>query len=808
MKMADEDEIDVLGDFSLDNLLSKNTTGISCYDSSQNTELLSDYTLNSPWLLENPVSNSDCWYTTADDGNATNTSLGFDEVICTEHKSSDEWTEDEKLSLSKGLEIFGKHCNSLAQFIGSKSPGQVRYYLKHHYNKNATVISSNFNNLYNMLDVTNKNNASISTTDLPSVFQMSDIIEDSQIPASIEEVIAVVSTARPTVQSITKKPCTKKKQYKNISSKKFKFSSHLPRGQQSQLKFPAKRKKIREKTINHDKGSVTDLNKIKHVAPVQYHPVSTGEEIVKIQKEECSESDAEIDVDVDVDELKPVKGTILIKDDSEKISAILKEETAVKQNYIKDVKIEEAITLVTASSNNEDECLKRQLESVDEPVFKFLTSCETPTSEYYLEDNIITEAEKFIHSEFFKGRPTKTPSRYLKIRNSILDFWLENKPQYCTKTAVRRVLKNCGDVNCIGRIHQYLEQIGAINFGCEQTTYIRPLFNITSVASQPKEKNVATILHKNEVSRPRMKKKFYNDGEGGYTLMHDENGKIIDTNVVNEDKQSKPRTHRRQNIKLVYCKMFTDENPAPYEVNIHLSALLLIDIHAHSALIEVMGLLGGYFDRENNILHITRYIPCKGLDHSNTHCDMCPVSQSEASEALHEAGVEVIGWFHSHPTFYPNPSVQDIDTQLSMQTYLSNKYKPFVGVILSPFRALATALVSEYRCLIVDKDNNIEDVGIPFKFQTNLNSQSLNVQQFLDQAVDIFTAENNIPKEYKIDFEKPYFHDTSITYLEKLLASVKLHLARCSEINKMTCDTIVHGITEICLRSRSIEEEL
>lgn len=43
--------------------------------------------------------------------------------------------------------------------------------------------------------------------------------------------------------------------------------------------------------------------------------------------------------------------------------------------------------------------------------------------------------------------------------------------------------------------------------------------------------------------------------------MHDENGKIIDTKVVNEDKQSKPRTHRRPNIKLVYCKMFTGETP-------------------------------------------------------------------------------------------------------------------------------------------------------------------------------------------------------------------------------------------------------
>lgn len=32
-----------------------------------------------------------------------------------------------------------------------------------------------------MLDATNKNSASISTTDFPSVFQMSDIIEDSQV---------------------------------------------------------------------------------------------------------------------------------------------------------------------------------------------------------------------------------------------------------------------------------------------------------------------------------------------------------------------------------------------------------------------------------------------------------------------------------------------------------------------------------------------------------------------------------------------------------------------------------------------------
>ena len=27
-------------------------------------------------------------------------------------------------------------------------------------------------------------------------------------------------------------------------------------------------------------------------------------------------------------------------------------------------------------------------------------------------------------------------------------------------------MKNCGDVNTVGKIHAYLQQIGAINFGC------------------------------------------------------------------------------------------------------------------------------------------------------------------------------------------------------------------------------------------------------------------------------------------------------------------------------------------------------
>lgn len=134
----------------------------------------------------------------------------------------------------------------------------------------------------------------------------------------------------------------------------------------------------------------------------------------------------------------------------------------------------------------------------------------------------------------------------------------------------------------------------------------------------------------------------------------------------------------------------------------------------------------------------------------------------------------MIGWFHSHPTFYPNPSLQDIDTQLSMQEYLSNVYSPFVGVILSPFRTLTNTLTSEYRCLIVDKhQENKDGVGVPYKFLTDLCSDNFNIKRTLKHAEYIFSMKSNIPSEFVIDFNNPYFQDNTITYMDKVNMKVE-----------------------------------
>ena len=83
-----------------------------------------------------------------------------------------------------------------------------------------------------------------------------------------------------------------------------------------------------------------------------------------------------------------------------------------------------------------------------------------------IDRNVIQDLEKDHNVEFFMGRALKTPERYMKIRNYILDMWEKTKPNFLFKTAVRSGLRNCGDVNSIGRVHAFLEDIGAINEGC------------------------------------------------------------------------------------------------------------------------------------------------------------------------------------------------------------------------------------------------------------------------------------------------------------------------------------------------------
>ena len=52
------------------------------------------------------------------------------------------------------------------------------------------------------------------------------------------------------------------------------------------------------------------------------------------------------------------------------------------------------------------------------------------------------------------------------------------------------------------------------------------------------------------------------------------------------------------------------------------------------------------------------------------------VSQTQGSESILAQGQSVVGWYHSHPTFAPNPSIRDMETQEKFQV-TDNIFYPF-----------------------------------------------------------------------------------------------------------------------------------
>jgi protein MYSM1 len=145
-----------------------------------------------------------------------------------------------------------------------------------------------------------------------------------------------------------------------------------------------------------------------------------------------------------------------------------------------------------------------------------------------------------------------------------------------------------------------------------------------------------------------------------------------------------------------------------------MEALAIIDIHAHCVKTEVIGLLGGVYCEQTQQLFILTAEPCASLEDHDLQCDMDPVSQAEAKESLESKNSKVVGWYHSHPTFVPNPSLRDLETQSNFQQMFSKESgQPFIALILSPYSTVTepsakNTLVSKFKCLWVSDQTNIQ----------------------------------------------------------------------------------------------------
>ena len=119
-----------------------------------------------------------------------------------------------------------------------------------------------------------------------------------------------------------------------------------------------------------------------------------------------------------------------------------------------------------------------------------------------------------------------------------------------------------------------------------------------------------------------------------------------------------------------FVKDAQTENVQPYSVRVSPDATFLADLHAHLCDSEIIGFLGGYYSTQEKCIYVQAAFPCKSTnrpDAGHTDVEMDPMSQVHAREAIANHGMSVVGWYHSHPTFQPDPSVTDIENQASYQ---------------------------------------------------------------------------------------------------------------------------------------------
>ena len=94
-------------------------------------------------------------------------------------------------------------------------------------------------------------------------------------------------------------------------------------------------------------------------------------------------------------------------------------------------------------------------------------------------------------------------------------------------------------------------------------------------------------------------------------------------------------------------------------------------------------------------LYVLSAYPCRSIENDdenisesvNRHVnvEMDPVGEFEIRNEINKLNMKVVGWYHSHPKFAPDPSFVDIENQLNYQTLFREKNnidEPFVGVIV------------------------------------------------------------------------------------------------------------------------------
>ncbi|XP_066928133.1 MPN domain-containing protein-like [Clytia hemisphaerica] len=217
---------------------------------------------------------------------------------------------------------------------------------------------------------------------------------------------------------------------------------------------------------------------------------------------------------------------------------------------------------------------------------------------------------------------------------------------------------------------------------------------------------------------------------------------------------------------LVECAQFTSTGKIqPFSITISTSALLLIDFHCHLTTSEVSGYLAGKWDSARQHIRVTQSFPCKY--HNDSSDQQVQAAENQIRDEIERNGLMLVGWYHSHPFWQPDPSIHDIDSQLQYQKVLKDRhYEPCVGLIVSPYDSYRKE--SQFNAFWVREPNDNKSIGLPLQMKFTTQQDQELTQDVINNMVDVVNFHQ--AKSDIVKFTEMW--SAEATYLEKLKHSV------------------------------------
>ncbi|KAL3854381.1 hypothetical protein ACJMK2_013652 [Sinanodonta woodiana] len=246
---------------------------------------------------------------------------------------------------------------------------------------------------------------------------------------------------------------------------------------------------------------------------------------------------------------------------------------------------------------------------------------------------------------------------------------------------------------------------------------------------------------------------------------------------------------------LVQCEMFSNMSKLqPFSVSVTTNVLLLMDFHCHLTTSEVVGYLGGKWDPTTQHLSILQAFPCK-CRLGDAQC--APVVEDEISQSMKRIGQTLVGWYHSHPYCQPEPSIKDVDCQMSYQLRMKGSgstYLPSIGIIISPYNQSNNKTESALQMYMVMPpiEPVKSDYGIPMHLKFSKKQNASVSEELLSEMKNLADFYRGSPDWIKFQ----HSWQPSITFLDKLKTSLSNKLPEDQMENGTFLDFVGHLLLE------------